>query len=783
MNNVRGIPAHLLPPAKYDYRRPEGYDAARALSGRSFQVPQDINDDEAWRSTLDGMTDDQKLELWLALHVANNKYVEPPRIPAIQRVAESGVDNYRPDDAPPSYMLSKQADYERRLQQKAARSRAMHEAEVQLSAGSESRLDGAPNSHLPAYEEAVDAVSIRMLEEAGLPTTPEYKAQMRQQAEERVNAEIQRSRLPDSPPAAPAPPPEVRSYVPDMPAGPRGGVIPTPEWSDAKIEELTNAILSQPGFGSGPDARARARSMAENEVRNLRMTRWQSQRQAAGDPHRDFASEFGGSVPDYEMSVPAPISNDPANLRGDDLEAYQRMVGEGAVSPGEQLTPEQVAEVRRRSAVRWHVRTDNERYGPYWMGDQEIADLAEANRPYTAPPASETMKGAAGLVRPSLPVGWSPEGATVPPPLTGAGPALPAGPSGIDQATSGISPGGKPMRVDDPDTAPLPSLWNQMDSRGVQSGANVPLPGQTDPRYEFWHQQRQAREAGRVRQLNDPYMRERQIKRMALRAGISYEEAAAIADAGRAEILGAEGGDRPLTPSEHNRSFAGLRAKMHNAEIERTLERRKRRSEMAMLAGGQPTGGIGGTRAAYAQEMFQRDRIDALLGRLSQEGVSDWERAGIMAQLAPNANTANPTPLGVDAVGAQNAMRMMNAEALAGMDPERRKMAQQQQDIMLMNQPPEVQIRVSIQRGEPMGAGLSAAPVQSAWNTTVNGWGTEADFRRKMENAGYSPEQIDAWIDARRDDEQPPAPGNDPAAWGGGAPAGTPAGPQAWGAG
>jgi len=94
--------------------------------------------------------------------------------------------------------------------------------------------------------------------------------------------------------------------------------------------------------------------------------------------------------------------------------------------------------------------------------------------------------------------------------------------------------------------------------------------------------------------------------------------------------------------------------------------RRERASMNARLAGGQPTAG---SRAAVQNMIQGRDRFDTLIDRLGQENMTDWQRAGIIAGLTPQAQTANPTPLGVDAVGAQNAMRFVTADVLAGNQP------------------------------------------------------------------------------------------------------------------
>lgn len=210
------------------------------------------------------------------------------------------------------------------------------------------------------------------------------------------------------------------------------------------------------------------------------------------------------------------------------------------------------------------------------------------------------------------------------------------------------------------------------------------------------------------------------LRRLARRAGISMTEARQIYNQDRiaaggvaptAEEVAGVPGVRidgppvasPATgPQTYEQRLASLQ-RLRDLGADRLLAderaRQSRVSQHARLAGGQPTGGIGGSRAAVEWMNEGWGRTDALLARLSQEGISDWERAGIMAQLAPNADTANPTPLGVQAVGAQNAMRMMNAEALAGQDPFRREMATRQMDMQQRQQFPDLAGQQDIANG------------------------------------------------------------------------------------
>jgi hypothetical protein len=169
-----------------------------------------------------------------------------------------------------------------------------------------------------------------------------------------------------------------------------------------------------------------------------------------------------------------------------------------------------------------------------------------------------------------------------------------------------------------------------------------------------------------------------------------------------------------------------------NADFQK---RRDRRIAMAMLAGGSENLNAGNRWIA-----------EALLD------MTPEQRASSMRYMLPGGDRA----AAVDAGGARNAMRMMNAEALAGMDPTRQAERQRANEAAEAGLPPEQATRLSITRGQPMGSGLSAAYVGSRWNHWMNNFGLrpeswrEQNFRSEMEGLGYSPAQIDQWIDQRR---------------------------------
>lgn len=133
----------------------------------------------------------------------------------------------------------------------------------------------------------------------------------------------------------------------------------------------------------------------------------------------------------------------------------------------------------------------------------------------------------------------------------------------------------------------------------------------------------------------------------------------------------------------------------------------------------------------------------------------DWRNIAILDRITQG-RVGGPTPLGVDAVGAQNAMRFMNNSAFANLDPRLNDLRMTQQTMAEQSLPAAEAVGLSRSRKEPMGTGLSSRHVGEAW---VNKWSVES-FRRQMETWGYTPTEIDGWIDARMasGDEPPPPP-------------------------
>lgn len=195
------------------------------------------------------------------------------------------------------------------------------------------------------------------------------------------------------------------------------------------------------------------------------------------------------------------------------------------------------------------------------------------------------------------------------------------------------------------------------------------------------YDRRMALNASEDRVSNSDWQQRRRQERLAARAGLSPEAAAAqIAQANTARNAG-------MSPEEVFEESLRVRGNLN-----RLADRQARRDLVAQR------GELRGAGLSPAVGDM-RNRFDDLIDRLGQEGMNDWQRAGMIAGIAPNAQTANPTPLGVDAMGMQNALRFVNNEAIAGMDPLRRQAAQAQLDMQMRQQVPDIAGQQDIAEG------------------------------------------------------------------------------------
>lgn len=154
------------------------------------------------------------------------------------------------------------------------------------------------------------------------------------------------------------------------------------------------------------------------------------------------------------------------------------------------------------------------------------------------------------------------------------------------------------------------------------------------------YERRQARNASEDRVNNSDWQQRRRQERLAARAGLSPAAAAVqIAEANKAR-------NANMSPEEIFEENLRVRGNLNRLADRQT--RRDRVAEQAMLAGGQPTGGPFGTRATT--------------NAINELGPG-WREIAILDRLT-NGRVGGPTPLGVDAVGAQNAFRMMQGMGL-----------------------------------------------------------------------------------------------------------------------
>lgn len=175
-------------------------------------------------------------------------------------------------------------------------------------------------------------------------------------------------------------------------------------------------------------------------------------------------------------------------------------------------------------------------------------------------------------------------------------------------------------------------------------------------------------------------------------------------------------------------AFRGRYAR-RQAELDR---RKQNRIDQAMMAGGQPTGGPFGTRATTTA--------------INQLGPG-WREIALLDRLT-NGRVGGPTPLGVDALGAQNALRFLNNEALAGMDPVKRAMAQAQLDMQMRTQAPELAGQQDVASGnwQTPEARKHLAGLAERHDTTTGGFSydDEARLAATLQDPPYNMPQPDA---------------------------------------
>jgi hypothetical protein len=231
-----------------------------------------------------------------------------------------------------------------------------------------------------------------------------------------------------------------------------------------------------------------------------------------------------------------------------------------------------------------------------------------------------------------------------------------------------------------------------------------------------------------------PFAVNQRIKYLAEQAGVSVEEARRIVDAhveqSAGQILpGSQAAFQPL------RDMAATRSQGDK------LSRIQRVRQNAMLAGGQPTGGPGGT-IAYTNALSMMPQ--------------DWQNQ-VLANRLTGGDITGSTPLDVQGQQIRNGNRLLTADALAGNTEAAAAIR-----TLEMNE--------AIRRQTRQDALRQKAAV--AWHGQWKDGSRSGEARRALEEAGATPEEIDAILDdlgagsipAPQALPAPPIPGLDPSA-------------------
>lgn len=230
-------------------------------------------------------------------------------------------------------------------------------------------------------------------------------------------------------------------------------------------------------------------------------------------------------------------------------------------------------------------------------------------------------------------------------------------------------------------------------------------------------ERRKARAASDDRQAEAT--REVRINQLARRAGVTVAAARQMMDKGRVSARNpAQGGAAaPLTAAQRRVESQELRDLGSTRRNQELAARKQARIDQAMLAGGQPTGGPFGTRATTTA--------------INQLGPG-WREIALLDRLT-NGRVGGPTPLGVDAMGAQNAFRMMQGMELGQgflNNPAVQQQVQnaqlQQQANVLADAENHVNDNYAWDRGWMGSSSFTAAEQQQTINYLMNKYGPPA---------------------------------------------------------
>jgi hypothetical protein len=210
--------------------------------------------------------------------------------------------------------------------------------------------------------------------------------------------------------------------------------------------------------------------------------------------------------------------------------------------------------------------------------------------------------------------------------------------------------------------------------------------------------------------------REVRIARLARQAGVTRAEARAMMDKERAGMRPAGAAPLPLNVAQRRQETQGLRDRAGTRrDAELAARQEALRSQRMLLA----PGGRGMVNAI--NELPDEWRNIAILDRITQGRVG------------------GPTPLGVEAVGAQNAMRAFTADVLAGNQPGVRE----QREVAAANAEASLPIPVRADRERDKNAGVlpansaaGQAVLQDIATTTIgDSYATRGEVDRAVERA------------------------------------------------
>jgi hypothetical protein len=492
--------------------------------------------------------------------------------------------------------------------------------ELALDPQPEERLEGSPDTTLPGYEDAVGAVSVQMLTDAGIEPTPEALRGIRTKAERYVRDDLAATRERTFAPPASEPP------AAEQPVAAASSTPPYQEtWQGPPV------AMTAPGPRDPWTGRASA-------PRPLR-----TQKEAEA----------------YTARPPA------ADASPDELRRFQELGPNGSPYRGGDLLPSQ------------------EDMDMWERGYVRVMNPVTGESSYRLAHTQADSPGTSGRRGTRNDLMQSP----------------------IDPAT-----GQQLMEADGKTPA---SKYRPTSNYTAPDGTQMPLQtpfGQGVDVYE---------PTPEFRAMIDKRDADARVERLAARAGVTYDDAQGMLQGGR--------------------TLDDLRRMGNQRRRDEKQSRLDRVSQHARLAGGQPTGGPGGTRAQVEWMNEGWGRTDDLINRLGQENLTDWQRAALMQQLSPRADMQNPTPLGRDAANAAMAARFMTAEILANGMPG----ASQLRDVQVANAEAQLPLDVRADKERDNNGGVLPAntPAGQAVLSDIatriigNSYATQDEFVRAVDAA------------------------------------------------